>query len=400
MAKRTAVAAITLTDITVGGDSVVAFLTNENHTFPANNSGLVATIDQYAFYTNVEVLVGGTKQSFLPGQAAPGPGQFTLGNVGIVNGWAAVVSQTNNNEVSTGVFREAGEIYITNIGTSKSAVLPVTISYNANGIVDTFVLELSVNRTEDGAGGTLINLSATTQIFNALSGGEMISNQPASEMIFEITGNPGIMAYDTSLDGAGFVVQTTTGTGPGQIEEYSLDGTTWLTGTLPTSMPSGSRFKIATSNLGDDHETIVIRASGASGGKDAITFAKVRAGKAAITVELEANNSTIFKNNSGPDVTVTARAFDGETGVEVSVTDPNVDSIAYNWQWANGTPVRVETIDNSILTNPDGSPATGGGRVADGSSYNTDNIIVKASNIPDTGDSFAIRCFITVTQIK
>lgn len=403
MALRTATAAITLTDLADGQSSVTAFLTNENHTFAANDAGVVSDGTRRDFSCSVKVFVGGSEQVFATG-SSPQQGQFTIGTVAAVSGWEFLVSQSAGTDVGGGVLKGAGVIYADQIGVPASAIILVPVTYNNGGTVGTFTLELSVNRIQDGAGGTIINLIPSSQIFSADADGKILGSQNNSTILFDIAGSPGTLTYETSLDGSPFIEQTATSDNAGGIAGFDNDASgAFSTGSLPTTATSGARLEIKPENVGDSNATLAIRVSGEQG-KDAVTFSKVRAGRAAVYVELEANNPVVFRNNEGDPVTLTAKVYDANDGSEISDGVGGI-AVSYDWEWITGAQVFVGNASLEVQTDASGAPLGSGGsparRAANGGStsteVNTNQVIVGPSDIPDTGAPISIRCNVTVT---
>jgi len=381
MAIRTATAAITLTDLKDGQDSVTAFLTNENHTFVANDAGTVhqGTIDDFSSF--VKVFVGGTEQTYEAGDT-PQSGKFGIGTLSSSSaGWEFTVSSS-------------GEIEADAIGVANYNVVTVPVYYNT-GTVKSFTLQLTVNRVQDGAGGTVINLTPSSQMFSADADGNMLESQSNSDLTMDITGNPGALDYETSMDGAAFVPQTSTSNSPGGIAGYDTDGTgTYSTGTIPNTLSSGARLLIKKENLGSNVATLTVRVSGAAAGKDAVTFAKVRAGAGAVYVNVVPSNG-IFRNNSGDDITAVATVYDANTGHEmVDMGEGNLPRVEYDWEYLDGSQVYYNQSTKVISTNQDGVP-TQSGTAAQG--YGVNQLVIGPSNIPDTGEPVSITCTVTVT---
>lgn len=382
MATRTATAAITLTDLKDGQDSVTAFLTNENHTFVANDAGTVSTETIGAFSSFVKVFVGGTEQSFEAG-VEPQSGKFGIGSPSSSSsGWEFSVDSST------------GEITADAIGNANYNMVTIPVYYNT-GSVKTFNLQLTVNRVQDGAGGTVINLTPSSQMFSADDKGVMLPSQLDADLGVDMTGSPGALTYETSMDGAAFVAQTSTSNNPGGIAGYDTDGTgTYSTGTIPNSLDSGARLLIKKENLGTSVATLTVRVSGATGGKDAVTFAKVRSGAGAVYVNIVPNNG-IFRNNSGDPITATATVIDATSGNPmVDAGEGNFPRVEYDWEYLNGTQVYYNPATSVISTDANGSPSTTG-TAAQG--YGLSSIIIGPSNIPDTGEPVSITCTVTVT---
>ena len=380
MAIRTATAAITLTDLKDGQDSVTAFLTNENHTFVANDAGEVHADTIGSFSSFVKVFVGGTEQTYESG-TTPQSSKFALGPLeSSSSGWEFTVSS-------------AGEIKADAIGVANYNVVTVPVYYNT-GTVKSFNLQLTVNRVQDGAGGTVINLTPSSQMFSADADGNMLESQNNSDLVMDITGNPGALTYETSKDGDGFIPQTSTSNSPGGIAGYDTDGTgTYSTGSIPNTLNSGARLLIKKENLGSSVATLTVRVSGATGGKDAVTFAKVRAGTGAVYVNVVPSTG-IFRNNSGSDIEAVATVYDANTGnVVVDAGEGNLPRVQYNWEYLDGSSVYYNSSTLVISTNQDGVPTNTG---VEASGYGIEKLIIGPSNIPDTGEPVSITCTVTV----
>jgi hypothetical protein len=381
MAIRTATAAITLTDLKDGQDSVTAFLTNENHTFVANDAGTVQPETISSFSSFVKVFVGGTEQTYEAG-TTPQSGKFGIGTLSSSSaGWEFTVSSS-------------GEIEADAIGVANYNVVTVPVYYNT-GTVNSFSLQLTVNRVQDGAGGTVINLTPSSQMFSADANGNMLPSQNNSDLVIDVTGNPGALSYETSIDGAAFVSQTATSNSPGGIAGYDTDGAgTYSTGSIPNTLSSGARLLIKKENLGSNVATLTVRVSGATAGKDAVTFAKVRSGAGAVYVNVVPSNG-IFRNNSGDPITAVATVYDANTGNEVVDTgEGNLPRVEYDWEYLDGTQVYYDQSTGVISTNQDGVP-TQNGTAATG--YGLSSLVIGPSNIPDTGEPVSITCTVTVT---
>lgn len=383
MATRTATAAITLTDLKDGQDAVTAFLTNENHSFVANDAGVVHqdTIELFSSY--VKVFVGGTPQTYSVG-TEPQSGKFGIGTLTSSSaGWEFVV------DAST------GEITADAIGNANINKVTVPVYYNNAGSINNFNLEISVNRVQDGAGGTVINLTPSSQMFSADANGVMLPSQLNADLEIDVTGNPGALSYETSKDGAAYVGQTSTSDNAGGIAGYDTDGSgTYSTGTIPSDLGNGARLLIKKENLGNSVATLTVRVKGVNAGKDAVTFAKVRSGAGAVYVNIVPNNG-IFRNNSGDPIAAIAKVYDATTGLPiVDAGDGNFPRVEYDWEYLDGTQVYYNAGTGVISTGANGTPNTDGIAAA---GYGLDTLIIGPSNIPDTGAPVSITCTVTVT---
>ena len=167
--------------------------------------------------------------------------------------------------------------------------------------------------------------------------------------IIEIStaGTTGALSFHTSLNGAAFAQQTSTGTGAGNISGFDTDGSgAFSTGTISTA---AQRLQISQGNLGTN-DTLVVRVSGASGGIDTSTFFRVRngaTGTAAITVVVQSNNTNIFRNAAGTAKTLTATVYDNADGSTISGSN-----VTYRWFNAGtNNNLRVtSSTDRSVLS--------------------------------------------------
>tara|TARA_B100000497_G_scaffold126123_1_gene164165 strand:+ start:492 stop:1649 length:1158 start_codon:yes stop_codon:yes gene_type:complete len=383
MATRTATAAITLTDLKDGQDSVTAFLTNENHSFVANDAGTVHPDTIGLFSSYVKVFVGGTLQTYSVG-TNPQAGKFGIGPLSSSStGWEFTV------DTST------GEIKADAIGSANINKVTVPVYYNNEGSVNNFSLEISVNRVQDGAGGTVINLTPSSQMFSADANGVMLPSQLDADLEIDVTGSPGALSYETSKDGDTYVGQTSTSDNAGGIAGYDTDGSgTYSTGTIPTDLGNGARLLIKKENLGTSVATLTVRVKGVNAGKDAVTFAKVRSGAGAVYVNIVPNNG-IFRNNSGAPITAIAKVYDATTGLPmIDAGNGNFPRVEYDWEYLDGTQVFYDAGTGVISTGANGTPNTDGTSAA---GYGLDQLIIGPSNIPDTGEPVSITCTVTVT---
>ena len=147
------------------------------------------------------------------------------------------------------------------------------------------------------------------------------------------------------------------------------------------------RLRVTRANFGTNR-TMAIRVQGASGGVDVITLFRVQqgnTGNAAILVDVTTTspNGTVFRNTLGdPKVTI-ANVIDSATGMAPTTT------ITYDWQFADGTPVRVTSASNfNVLTD-------GSGVLADGNVVNTDRIIVGNEDVTGTA---SFICMVSVAD--
>jgi hypothetical protein len=343
---RVASSELTLIDVTDGTNPVVAFLTNENHSFSQTESGTVNNVA--GFVTQLIVYEGQTQANYDTNDSlANGEFRITAANyVETATNWGApVINHTN------------GSVTIPSIGaiTEKQVTLEITFSYkNSLGNTTTGLKKsCTLSVLQQGAGGLVIDLSPNTQIFTADANGVLDSGQ--SDIIISVStqGSVGNFSYSTSLNGAAFVSKTSTATTVGNISGYdNNDSGTKLTGALPSS--NLARLFISSSNLGNSNNTLTVKLTGANGGADFITIYKAIKGDTgahALIVVIESNNGTVFKNSAGSAKVLTCRVYDANTGSEIT------SGVTYTWSrssnsnlYVNNTTARLVQSSGVLLT--------------------------------------------------
>jgi hypothetical protein len=339
---RVASSELTLIDVTDGTNPVVAFLTNENHSFSQTEGGTVNNVA--GFVTQLIVYEGQTQASYDTNNSlANGEFRITAADyVETATNWGdPVINHTN------------GSVTIPSIGaiTEKQVTLEITFSYrNSLGSTTTGLKKsCTLSVIQQGAGGLVIDLSPNTQIFTADETGALDSGQ--SDIIISVAtqGSVGNFSYSTSLNGGSFVAKTSTSTAVGNISGYDNDNSgSKLTGTLPTS--NLARLFISPSNLGDSNNTLTVKVTGANGGADFITIYKAvkgNTGAHALIVVIESNNGTVFKNNAGTAKVLTCRVYDANSGSEIT------SGVTYTWSRSSSGTLYV---DNTTSRNVQSAP--------------------------------------------
>ena len=164
----------------------------------------------------------------------------------------------------------------------------------------------------------------------------------------------------TSLDGATFATQSTTGAVAGDIAAFDTDtaGDVETTGTIPTAF---ARLRITQENLGNANNTLAVRVAGTNGGQDTISIIKVlngERGESAIIVSIQSDGGFDFKNSAGAAKTLTCVVRDADDGSQLTA------GVAYHWirsgsgSTSAGT-VRVASSSNPIVVATGGVEANG-----------------------------------------
>ena len=364
---RVASGAITITDVTDGTTPISAFLTNENHTFPADTTGSVGETDRQAFSSTPTVFVGTTAATYTASTPTTN-NTFTVGTIASSNNtWTAVVSGAGVITVS--------DIPTGTTTTTLSTVLTVPLTVRNSGVNVSVSLSISLSKAVEGAGGAIVQMTPNKQFFSFdADGTESPSGQTNIILLVNSQGNTGTLTATKSIDGGTFSALVA-GAGADQAATIDIDG-------------SGGDDAIAVSveNFSDS-ETLTIRVVGAAGGTDSVSIVRVRAGAtgaAALIVVVESDSGTTFKTTDGSDVTRTlsCRIYDAATGAEI---DPRASGtqldVSFTWTLgdSNGTQVRVTSSSNRNIITSGGTAATG--TITSSSSNRFDQLIVDATDV-------------------
>jgi hypothetical protein len=378
--SRIARGAVTIVDINDGSNPISAVLTNQNHTFPASESGTVTTATRELFQTSAIVYIGKTLAT-LSTDSSLSNNEYRIKPVGTGSldtritsgeGWAISVNS------ATGV------LTVTTIPSDVSTcTAAVVIEYKdpAQSTTGTIELTLTLTRVNEGAGGSVVNLAANSQTFFADFGGTYLSTgNPDIEVIVDIGGSPGSRSYQTSQNGNPFTGITTASNNEGGIKGFS----DVLTGSFTTSgniSGTAVRLLISKENLGTN-DTLALKVIGDNGGVDVVTIMKVRegdTGAAAINVAITSSTGgTVFKNNSGTAKVLSVVVTDSKDGNTLTPT---------SYQWLkNGSQIYVTSSSDRTVVQS-------GGEAANGANYPT--ITVGPEDVADNS-SEEFSCIVTV----
>ncbi len=396
---RSSRGAITLFDVTDGTNPITAFLTNENHTFSADQTGTVTAATRRMFESNLTVFVGGTQASYLStlsttdGTTGQTANRFRISGV-VVTGTSGFTAGFNDTAAAADIdtiSRDPGDIYLTATPTDPVGAATLTVTFAVSNELGTvtagLVAEISVSIVSQGAGGVVINIDPSSQFFTADSDGVLDASQTAITLDVLSQGSTGAITVATSQNGAGFINQTTAGTTAGAIAGWDDDNAgAFQTGTIGTTI---RRLQIAQTNLGDSNNTLSIRITGASGGNDVVTIAKVRdgvEGASALIITVESSTSgSVFRTSGGStpaDKTLSVRVFDASSGAEILTAGIS------NYDWFRGDGTTAVNVDNAT----DRNVQTSGGVAASGSGFST--IVVGSADI---SNEEAFYCEVTTT---
>lgn len=382
---RTATAAVTLTDVIDGQSAVSAFLTNANHTFISSPTGQVGSAARTDFQTNVQAYVGGTELAY-SSNATAGDAEFVIQEIQQATGFTFIEGTDGTITCDAIVAPDAVEY-------KRSGTVIVTVAYNTGKFTGTIDLELSVTIVKDGADSTVINLIQSDHTFLADADGVLASDQDDVVVEFVVTGTATNVAITTKTNGGAFGAASV-GTASGQVAGYRLSQADNFTtsGSLPTEgWTTGSQIKIAPDNVGNSAFSYTMKVSGDQG-QDVVSVAKLLAGRGAVKVDIIPSGQTIFRNNSGDPVTLSAVVTDA-TGEGDNVLTDGVGGfeIKYSWEYGDGSQVRVAGVNDPTVV-------LSGGVVADGNNNNFAAITAGPEVVPDTSAPISIRCDVTVTK--
>jgi hypothetical protein len=379
--SRIARGAVTIVDINDGSNPISAVLTNQNHTFPANENGTVTTATRNLFSTGAIVYIGNVLAT-LSTTATLANNTYRIKPVGTTTSDTRVTSGTG---WTISVNSNTGLLTVTAVPTTNvtSCTVAVIIEYKdpTQTSKGTIELTLTLSRVNEGAGGSVVNLSATSQTFFADFGGAFLSTGNSDIIVgIETGGSPGAQTYEVSQNGNSFVAVTTASDTIGGIKGFDEDltGNFTQTGTISTT---SDRLLISKSNLGTN-DTYTIKVSGANGGVDVVTIMKVREGdKGAASINVSITSSTggtVFKNNSGTSKTLSVVVTDSKDGTTLTPT---------SYQWLkNGVQINVTSSSTRTVVST-------GGEAANGAAYPT--IIVGPEDVTDnSAEEFS--CIVTV----
>jgi hypothetical protein len=343
---RTGIAETTIVDISDGVNPVSVFLDNENHTFAASETGVVSDVN--AFSSTLQVFVGQVKATYNTNLLNINTFKYTdVSYVGSATGWGAPTYSTTT-----------GKITIPSISSdhSSSAIIRITFSVknSLGGTVSGLTKDITLAIAQSGAGGQVINLAAESNGFFAGPDGTLDSGQDDSDISITKQGLTGNYSFFTSLNGESFAQQMSTSTEAGGISAYSTNGSTFSTGTISSS--STVALRISPGNLGNGNNTLTVRVTGAVGGSDFVTFYAIKKGdegESALVVAIQSDNGTTFKNNDGPDKTLTCKVYDAKDGSEIT------SGVTYTWKRNNGAAVYVNNSTDREVQPFSSTEATG-----------------------------------------
>jgi len=379
--SRTAVGAITIADVADGGSPISAILTNENHTFAANYLGTVHGTEMGVFSSLVKIFLGttlGVFKSTTVTTATADHNKFSIGTItSSASSWTTAVHPT------TGAITVTGIPAASTTNTSTILSVPITVNDTSSSL-KTVTMSLSLSKSIAGAGGQIVQMTATKQHFQY---DEFATLAPSGQaniiMNLATQGAVGTLTATKSLDGGSFTTLAV-GAGAGAASSIDVDGT-----------GAADSIVITPANFGASN-TMTIKVSGAAGGSDSVSIVRIRdgvRGASALNVDVKSSDGNIFKNNTGANKTLTCEIIDQIDGSEITHvgTGTGQTSVHYNWQRvdAGGSVSDVLVVDNNDqLVSSTGTSADGLGRAF---------IVVGAEDVANNS-STQFSCEVTVTD--
>tara|TARA_R110000803_G_scaffold139430_1_gene206087 strand:+ start:2716 stop:3852 length:1137 start_codon:yes stop_codon:yes gene_type:complete len=376
---RVSQAELTLIDVTDGENPLTAYVTDNNHTFLASETGVISGIS--GFQSTPTVFVGSSSATYTT-TSTTFP-RFTI--------TAAYTSAGSTGWQTPSIDASTGKITVSGIATnavSTSVVIVVTFSIIRSAVLLTPVVvtqDISLNYVTNGAGGQVINMAPSGNSFLSNNAGALVSGQDDYIISVEAQGNTGDFTYATSIDGAAYVTKTTIADTAGNIKGFDIDTTGTFTTTAGTSLPVAvARLLFSANNLGNANSTVTVKITGANGGSSYVGFLKVKEGATgadSLLISVSSNLGNTFQNSAGTAKILTCDVRDASDGVIMT------SGVSYTWT-RNGTPPVAVRVNSET----DRTVVASGGVAATGTAYK--NITVGPEDV-DGSERFG--CIATVT---
>jgi hypothetical protein len=300
---RTAVGAITIMDIQDGIHPLSVVLSNQSHTFAADNEGTVTTLEKNKFMCEINAYVGGTRVIYDPA-ATPANDTYKIGAITVVpDTWVtstAVVTdqlQISMLTVPTG-----------NVVTTCQISIPILIK-NSLGNTTQIDMVISLAKAIEGAGGQAVYIQPDRQTFQFDEFG--VTTDGTITLAVSAAGLVGSLTAEKSING-GVWSALTVGAGADQAASVDLDG-----------LGDDDVITITAANFDDSH-SLGIKVVGATGGSDVINIIRIQdgsTGPAALIVSITSDiGGFVFKNNAGAEKTLTVAVWDAATGNLITPT--------------------------------------------------------------------------------
>jgi hypothetical protein len=310
MASRVATGAITLLDVADGVNPLAVTLSNQSHTFAADEEGNVSGSERALFSSETFVYVGATRATY-DSSTSPAPNTYKITNTAVTGNWGATQTITNSQ-----AFITCGSTPQNSTNRTGTAVLSIAIT-NSVGNVTPVEVAISWSVMIEGADGSAVYIVPSRLTFQYEETGTTTTDGNIT-LAISYAGNLGSLSADYALNGSTSWAPLLVGAGADKASVIDIDG-------------AGDNDKIViTPDNFSDSAVLSIRVKGANGGADVISIIKINdgvAGKASLFVSITSNNAGfVFKNNTGPVKELTAKVTDMADGSEITT------GISYVWQ--------------------------------------------------------------------
>ncbi len=323
---RTSVGAITISDIRDGIHPLSLVLSNQSHTFAADNLGTVVSAEKTKFSCVPFVYVGDARATYDATLSVNNTYKITVTDSA---GWVSTLTETLGQLVITAATVPGGVI-------NKTGTFELSITVK-NSIGNTTIIEtvISLAKAIEGTGGAIVSLVPSRQTFRFDEAGASTDGDitiPVSSF-----GNVGSLSATYALNGSTSYSALTQGTIANKAKALDVDGA-----------GGNDQIIISKENFGTA-DVFTVKVTGATGGVDTISIVKIQkgdTGAAALLVSITSSNAGFaFKNNSGAAKTLTAEVHDMADGSKLTA------GITYQWK-KNGTNVGTN-INTFVVTASD-----------------------------------------------
>ena len=362
---RTASGAVTIYDVADGIHPLSMVLSNQAHSFAADNEGVVAAAEKGQFSCELFVYVGGTRcvvdtNTFVFNT-------YRLGTITYsTSGWVVIATEASGQYKITATTIPGGTTNRTVV-----AKVPVTI-VNAVGnetVVDGII---SLSKAIEGADGQAVYLAPSRQTFQYNEDRETTDGNIVIDV--STVGITGVLSATYATNGSSSFSELVQGASVNQASVVDIDGTGTDTITL-------TKVNFGVNNV------MAIRVTGATGGSDTVSIIRIQdgaTGAASLFVSISSSvNGFVFKNNTGPAKTLTVKVIDMKNG---NVVTPS----AFQW-YKNGSSISGETTATLSVTATD---------IADNSSEEYSCTVTLAGSLFDVPQTEmdALAAFYTATD--
>lgn len=305
---RSAVGAITLTDIKDGIHPISVVLGNQSHTFAADPNGTVVSAEVNKFSCEVFVYIGDSRATY-DSSVSPANNTYKVTAASTPVTWTTSITEVSNQAVVS-----VNTVPTGTSNTTANVVLTIEIK-NYLGNVTTTQLVISLAKAIEGHAGQIIELTPSRQTFQFSEDGVTTD----SDIVIPVrtAGNVGALSVFYSRNGSTNWATLAQGTGVNKAKSIDIDGT-----------GGDDHVTISKENFGTS-DVFSIKVEGAAGGVDVVSIIKIQdgnTGSAALLVSITSSTGGfVFKNNAGAVKTLTAEVYDMKDGSEIT------SNLSYNW---------------------------------------------------------------------